>query len=410
MKVLYLMAQADRPGALASGTFLDEELFALAGAGVKAYFVSARPGCDRHVRGVSVRVVPSPSLVSVLSSAGFVLRTGFAVGGRNLFDSRCYRALRIERFAAHLVRAEGIDLIHSHFAWPLGMGGVAAAAATGRPLVTSLRGTEVLTDVEIGYGKTLDGYFRRAIGNLLRRATRTLYFSEFMRAHGVALGADPARTRVIRKGVALTHFYRASDRPALRRTLGLEDCPLVLSVAGLIPRKGIDTTLYALSLLRDRPFQFVVCGEGPQRPALEKLAVDLGLGKRVRFVGRIPRDQIQHYFAACDVFVLASRVEAAGNVLLEAMASARPIVCTDSGGPGEYVRHGRTGLVVPAGHPQTLAAAIGQLLDNPALADRLGDEGRRMAVQEFSYERMVQDICAVYREVLAALPQPSRPG
>src|SRR5690606_10183055 len=107
------------------------------------------------------------------------------------------------------------------------------------------------------------------------------------------------------------------------------------------------------------------------------------------------------YFAACDVFVLASIMEAAGNVLFEAMAAGRPVVCTDSGGPGEYIVDGETGYVVPVGDTAAMAARIGMLLGDPALQDRLGQEGHRRTVGEFGYDRMVTDLVRVYRDVLA---------
>ena len=93
-------------------------------------------------------------------------------------------------------------------------------------------------------------------------------------------------------------------------------------------------------------------------------------------------------------------MEAAGNVLFEAMASGRPVVCTDAGGPGEYVVDGQTGFVVPVADPEALASRIGMLLDDPALGDRLGVEGRRRTIDEFDYDRMVSDLLEVYREVL----------
>jgi glycosyltransferase involved in cell wall biosynthesis len=119
-------------------------------------------------------------------------------------------------------------------------------------------------------------------------------------------------------------------------------------------------------------------------------------------MGQVARPEIPKYFAACDVFVLASIVEAAGNVLFEAMSAARPIVCTDSGGPSEYVRDGETGFVVPVGQPEAMAHRIGTLLEDPVLQDRLGQAGRGRTVGEFQYGRMVADLIAVYEDVLRA--------
>jgi glycosyltransferase involved in cell wall biosynthesis len=228
-----------------------------------------------------------------------------------------------------------------------------------------------------------------------------------MRDHALTLGARPERARVIRKGVDLSQFTVANDRQALRRELGLGTRPMVLTVGGLIPRKGIDQILDALRRIHtSNEFSFVICGDGPERGNLEALAARYGLADRVVFEGRVDRETIPKFFAACDVFVLASIMEAAGNVLFEAMAAGRPVICTDSGGPGEYVVEGETGFVVPVRDPEKLAARIKRLLDDPGLQDALGSEGRRRTVGQFSYDRMVSDLVDVYQEVLAPACQP----
>ena len=144
----------------------------------------------------------------------------------------------------------------------------------------------------------------------------------------------------------------------------------------------------------------VICGEGVERERLQGLSESLGLGDRTCFRGRVDRQAISQYFAACDVFVLASTLEAAGNVLLEAMAAARPVVCTASGGPAEYVRDGETGFVVPVADVAALAARLRLLLDDPALADRLGEQGHRLAQDGYGFDRMTGDI--------VRLPRPAR--
>lgn len=405
MRVLYLVPQPKRPDRIGAYSFIDEEIEALAGAGIEAFVLSTAASEDGVLRGVHLRSSAArTSAGRRYRAAGFLARQRRHVPGRNLWHpARSYRTARLEHLAAELVAMEHIDLIHSHFGWPQGFGGLLARARTGRPLVATLRGTDILLDRTIGYGRRADGCFDRAIRRLLRTADRTLYFSHYMRDRALALGARPEAARVIRKGVDLTQFTPAPDRARLREALGLGRAPVVLTVAGLIPRKGVHHIIEALARLgASHDFTFVVCGDGPERERLEHLARTAGIGDRTRFLGRVDRMTIPKYFAACDVFVLASLVEAAGNVLFEAMAAGRPIVCTDSGGPQEYVRDGVTGFVVPVGQPDAMAARIGQLLADPALQETLGTEGRRRTVGEFDYGRMVQDIIGVYAETLGA--------
>jgi phosphatidylinositol alpha-1,6-mannosyltransferase len=327
-------------------------------------------------------------------------------GARRFADARSlYRTAWREYLAAEIVSREGIDLIHSHFAWPTGSGGRLASAASRTPLVASLRGTDILQDDSIGYGRRTQPLFDQSLRRLLRCADRTVYFSDFMRDHGVALGARPEKARVIRKGVDLSQFAVSGDRLALKRELGLPPRPMVLTVGGLIPRKGINVVLEALHRMRNaHDFTFVVCGDGPDRGRLGGIADQLGMRDRTVFAGHVDRTLIPKYFAACDLFVLASTMEAAGNVLFEAMASGRPVVCTDAGGPQEYVVDGQTGYVVPVGDVDALAARIEKLLVNPELQTALGLEGRRRAVEDFSYRRMVEDLMNLYDDVLRRQP------
>ena len=394
MRVLYLVPQPKREGQLARYSFLNEEIRALSAAGVEAVVLSRATLEERSTRlRASAQALP------------FVLRRIGAIPTRNLLTRAAYSSYRVECFAADLIRRERIDVIHSHFGWPGGLGGLLARAHTGRPLVASIRGNDILAEASINYGGRLKPFYDRAIRRLLRSADRTIYFSDWMRQQACRLGARADRCRVIRKGVNLAHFGRAQDQQASRTALGFGQRPLLLSVAGLVPRKGIAHILEALAGLKDtHDFSYVVCGEGPQRDDLIALTRRFGLEDRTTFTGRIDRAQMPAYFAACDVFVHAALLEAAGNVLLEAMAAGRPVVCTDAGGPAEYVHHGTTGYVVAVGDVAGLRAYLGRLLDDAALRDRLGAAGQAWALQYADYPRMIKEIVGVYDEVLRTHP------
>ncbi len=293
----------------------------------------------------------------------------------NLADvEQSYRSLRVERFAAEVIERDDIALVHSFFGWPRGFGGLLASAATRRPLIAGIRGSDVNVLPALNYGARLDPSFDRAVRRLLRAADRTVFVSEFLRRQGLALGARPEASRVILKGVHLDRFSVTRDRSAARQSVGAGPEPLILAVAGLVTIKGLNHVLDALALVKasGRRFSFVVCGEGPERAALESQAKQLGLWQDCTFPGKIPRDTIASYFAAADLLVHGSLIEASGNVLLEAMASGLPIVCTDAGGPAEYVSDGETGFVVPVADPPAMAKRIVTLLDDPALRLRFG--------------------------------------
>lgn len=382
MRVLHLAPPATGPDRVTAHSFIDEEIVALRAAGVDC--VTLPPMAPATMRDRA-------------SALSFAARHGVSLGAAGPAGVRAMlHALRVEQTAARMIAARRIDLVHSHFGWPGGFGGAIASAATGVPLVASLRGMDLLTAPEIGYGLRRDRAYAVALVELMRRATRTLYATEYMRARGIAAGAPVERTTVIRKGVDLIRFRPPIDRAAARAHLDVTT-PLLLAVGSLSPRKNLRLVLDALAALVDLPWTFLVVGDGAERLALQAHAAALGIAARVRFVGTIERSEIGRYFAAADVFVHAAVMEAAGNVILEALAGGCPIVCTDAGGPTEYVRDGQTGFVVPPGDAAAMACRVRELLESPTLCELMARSARRSAELEFDYGRMIQDVIQLYR-------------
>jgi glycosyltransferase involved in cell wall biosynthesis len=153
----------------------------------------------------------------------------------------------------------------------------------------------------------------------------------------------------------------------------------------LTQQKGIDVLFRALTQLRDTPFQLDIAGDGPERVALERLASELGLAENVRFLGWVGRDQLPRVFGDADVFVLASHIEGMPNVVLEAMAYARPVVCTRVAGSEELVADRETGLTVDVGNQEQLVAALREVLTDPELRSRMGAAGRARVETRFTW-------------------------
>ncbi len=404
MRVLYLAPSGADPTELTPFSFLNEEIEGLAAKGVQPYVLSESAPEDEWRDGVRVIAVSRGSWSERARTVGFLTsHRRLLPSGWFRYLSKSFHRIRLERFAAAVVREHEIDLIHSHFGCALSLGGVLARAETGRPLVVSFRGMDLLLDGSIDYGLRNDPFYDSAVHTVLQQMDYSTYASDFMRGVGIQMGADRNTAVTIRKGVDLDHFCARCDGKALRKELKVQ-APLILTVAGLIKRKGVDVILHALARLRDsHEFVFVVCGEGPEKENLRALSRELGLADRTIFAGRISREDIPRYFSAADLFLLGSHVEAAGNVLLEAMASARPIVCTDSGGPPEYVRDGATGFVVSPGDPVAMAEKIGILLEDADLRERLGATGRIEAERHHRYADMIDGYLEVYRRVLSSV-------
>jgi glycosyltransferase involved in cell wall biosynthesis len=206
-------------------------------------------------------------------------------------------------------------------------------------------------------------------------------------------GLRPERVVVIPNGLDVARFRPIARGGAVRR---------VGTLARLHPVKGLDVLVDALALLRrDVPHvEASIVGDGPERADLERRIAERGLSDRVRLAGH--REDVAAALTEMDVFVLPSRSEAFPNALVEAMASALPVVATEVGGVPELIEHGRTGLLVPPGQPAPLAQALLGLVRQPERAWAMGRRARAEVVQRYSFDRMVARFEALYLEVAAA--------
>ncbi len=239
-------------------------------------------------------------------------------------------------------------------------------------------------------------FLRRALGAMeciMVTSPRYLETSPFLRP--VA-----GRCRLVPLGIDVQRFLAAEPARAeeLRQRLG---GPLLLFVGRLRYYKGLHYLLRALNELPG--VQLAVVGSGPMEAEWKGLAKGLGLARRVRFLGEVTDEELPAYYHAADCFVLPAceRSEAYGLVQVEAMAAGLPVVCTELGTGTSFVnQHGETGLVVPPRDPQALAEACRTLLADAELRLRMGGQGRARALAEFSLERMVERVEAVYEEVI----------
>jgi glycosyltransferase involved in cell wall biosynthesis len=311
------------------------------------------------------------------------------------------------RHLARIIRTFRPDIVHTH---------TAKAGLLGR-LAAYLNGVGIL--VHTFHGHVLRGYFSRpkqacfvqAERALARATTRLIAVSGRVREELLAMGVGrPDRFDVVPLGFDLSAFLQ-DGRPSggIRRALGLSPTtPTVGIVARLVPIKAHEVFLdMAADVAAARPdVAFLVVGDGERRQDLEAAARSRGLGSRVHFLGW--RADIDRVYADLDVVVLTSRNEGSPVALIEAMAAARPVVATRVGGVGELV--GDSGLLTDVDDARALALGVRRLLDDRAMAARLGQRGRSRVVPAFSRERLVADIDALYQRLLAERRDNNHPG
>jgi glycosyltransferase involved in cell wall biosynthesis len=210
-------------------------------------------------------------------------------------------------------------------------------------------------------------------------------------------GFMAARIESIPTGIDAGRF-RPGERNASRARFGLpQDKTLVGIVATLRSWKGHTYLLEAMTRLAP-DIELVIVGDGPQREALERQTAALGLGSRVHMQGQ--QQDVLPWLRALDIFALPSYAnEGVPQALVQAMLTGLPCVTTAVGAIPELAEHERTALVVPPRDPEALAAAIARLAGNEGLRRELGEAARKHCVENFSYERMLERMEAVYQAV-----------
>ena len=207
-------------------------------------------------------------------------------------------------------------------------------------------------------------------------------------------GVDAKRIHVVSNGVDAERFC-PRDASELRRTLAAPGQRIVLSVARLVRRKGIDQVIEALRHLDNTVY--VVVGDGPDRERLTGLVRTYGLEARVRLAGAIRDEELSHYYNACDVFVLAARsdgadIEGFGLVCLEAGACEKPVVALRAGGVPDAVIDGETGVLVAPNDSFALRNALAGLLNDPERAQALGTAARHHILRSGTWDHTAQKL------------------
>jgi sugar transferase (PEP-CTERM/EpsH1 system associated) len=207
--------------------------------------------------------------------------------------------------------------------------------------------------------------------------------------------------KTIRNGVDVVRFV-GGDRRAARAAFGFEEADVVVGTVGrLVPVKNQIMLVEALARVRQRDVRVsgLIAGDGPLRRDLEERARALGIAPFICFIGE--RNDVEQVFAAMDVFALTSLSEGLSNTIQEAMASALPVVATRVGGADELARDGETGILVPSGDSDALAAALEHLALNSERRRDMGRAGRERAEREFSLTGMIQHYEDLYVELAA---------
>ena len=296
--------------------------------------------------------------------------------------------------AARRLDASPVDRLHAHYATHSLLCAWAIWRLTGIPYGVTCHAHDLYVD-------------RTMLRTKLEHASVIITISEFNRR----LIAEPcgtdiaARTRVVHCGVDTSELGPVTGDATVAAGAGAE--PFRFTVIGSMqPYKGHRHALDAFALLGDAADQceLVLVGDGELRPSLVAHADRLGIAERTRFCGRLPSPEVFAELRAADCVLQPSVVTEAGKMegipvaLMEALACERPVIASDLSGVSELVRHGDTGVLVPAADPAALAAAMADVIDDPEAHRLMAKRGRRFVEAEFDHERQIDQLLELLTE------------
>ncbi|GAB6063260.1 glycosyltransferase [Deferrisoma palaeochoriense] len=341
---------------------------------------------------------------------------------------------RVRRHLDRLVGENGVRLIHAHSPVLNALPALGAGRRRGVPVVYEIRAFWEDAAVDQGTHREWGPRYRliRALETrACRRADAVVTICQGLRADLVARGIPEDKITVVPNAVDPEELRPAPRDPELRARWGAGPDDFVVGFLGSFYHyEGLDLLLHALARLatavtgdgspvtgsrRGNDSRFTIhdsraprallIGGGQEDERLRALARDLGVADRVTFAGRIPHADVPAAYAACDALVLPRKSMRLTELVtplkpLEAMVLGVPVIASDVGGHRELVADGETGLLFPAGDPAALADRILTLAQNPDLAARLVDQGRRWVLAERTWQRNGEIYRGLYGEAL----------
>src|SRR5437868_3300470 len=311
------------------------------------------------------------------------------------------RARNALYFADFFARS-GVDHVHVHFANRAAHTAVFLKEISGIPFSVTAHGQDFMKDLGS------DDLLREICAAAEFVAAETDYSRELLRQR---CPDSACKIHRVYNGMDLTRF------PAPNEEVSINQAPRIISIGRLVAFKGFEYLIDACADLVRRGLEFTceIIGDGPLRGDLEARIRKLNLSDRVHLLGSLSQGAVLEKLRSADIFALASVTDAQGasdvfpTVIIEAMATARPVVSTQLAGIPESVVDGETGLLVPPEDTMALAEALGRLIEEPKLRLHYGRAGRVRIEQHFRIERTVAPLIELLQKTPGATPESTQP-
>ncbi len=370
-------------------------------AQVSPFFYPHIGGVESHVQTLSEKLAGNGHDVTVYTSNFGNLKEREIYHGVQIIRVKQTRELFYTPVTPSLKKVmaqEKYDVVHAHTPPPLSAYYAARAVKKSKtPFVITYHCDLQLPGI---IGSLATAAYKVTLGRFTFKQTHRII------VHTKTYGATSRilwnfDVSVIPSAVNPERFGEDIDSQYVIARHGLVGKKLVLFVGRIVPHKGLDYLIDSAEFTSPDTCYLIV-GRGDYLSALRRKAREKGVDKRIIFTGKVPSKMLPNYYAAADVFVLPSisRLEAFGLVVLEAMASAKPVIISNIPGVTELITDGEEGLHVEPMNAQDLADKINQVLADEDLRMRMGHTGREKVEREFSWDKVTSQIEKVYEEVV----------
>jgi glycosyltransferase involved in cell wall biosynthesis len=307
-------------------------------------------------------------------------------------------ALRAYRFSKNIFRKNKIDIITTQDPFFTGVVGYFLRKRYKVPLIVQLHSDFLnnkywLMESKLNYLLNIIGKF------VVKKADGIRVVSKSIKEHLINLGISPEKIFIIPIFTDTEKFIK-SDLTVRKKYSAYKN--IVLFVGRLMPVKNLSMLLNAVPLILTKHPQtlFLIVGEGSEKARLEMLVNELNIGSNVIFEGNVSYDRLADYYASCDIFVLPSNYEGWGRVVIEALASGKPVIMTDVGCANDIVINGENGFVIKRNDHFLLAQKIIYLIENPLLRKKMGENGRKLVTQKLDVKKNTYKFTEMYITVV----------
>lgn len=289
-------------------------------------------------------------------------------------------------FIRRIIKEEKPDIVHSHYISSYGLLGVLSGF---KPLVSSVWGTDIVKFPRFS------PLHKAAIKYVLSKSTKILATSDFL-ANEIGLYSS--------KNVEITHFGVDISKFNPKENSSNDNEITIGIVKNLESNYGIDLLLKVfssvISKVKDKKVKLIIAGDGTKASEFKEIAQSLNLNGEVKFLGRVPNNEIQSVHNLCDFEVYPSLFEAFGVSVIEASACGVPVIATNIGGLPAIIINNETGLLIEPGNFTMLEEAMLKMINDKDLREKLGKAARNHIVKNYNFDDSVNKVISIYNSVL----------